>query len=308
MTHHQNKTFLDFTDYEAVKEAVQEQINLLGSEKLYQRINNNLSKHKFEAFFAEEQFKLYAWRAEYFFNNFGPLGQRNTSGVLTWHSDGGNLLDVDGNFDEGDIVPYQITKNFDMVMALACSPEQNVNANTSIYFKSDLYLSYNAEDMFNPVVNLNRVDGEEEAAIVDIYEDRGMSFGDVAHMIVATHRTGVFGRGPGSLDSLLMCAVFRDLPEAGKTRIATVRDAPKSPCSLLESSMKAILLHDLPLGDLPKTLQKKAREGLYSLEDSVPTDLTSEGRRLYNFFRDYFIEQSKEEDSQEEDEEHSEDE
>jgi len=295
MTHHQNKTFLDFTDYEAVKEAVQEQINLLGSEKLYQRINNNLSKHKFEAFFAEEQFKLYAWRAEYFFSNFGPLGQLNTSGFLTWHSD--------GVYEEGedDIVPYQITKNFDMVMAVACSPQFNENAKTAIYFKSDHDLSYDAEDMFNPLLMLNRGDIYDEQDLLNFYEQSfsssEMSFSDVAHMIVASHRTGVFGRGrgPGSLDSLLMCPLFHYLPKATKTRIVKFRDAPKSPSSLLESSMKAILLHNLPLTEIPKTLQKKAREGLYSLEDSVPTDLTSEGRRLFNLFRDFYIGQSKEE-------------
>jgi len=297
MPDHQNNKFLEFTDNEAVKKVVQEQIKHLGSEKLYQRMNNNLSKHKFEPFFAEELFKLYAWRAEYFFSNFGRLGQRNTCGVLTWYSDRG-----DDVLDQGLIVPYQITKNFDMVMALACSLQYDENAAISIFFKCEEFLSYDADDMFNPIYMVLGRQGEE-ANLVDFYEKRGMGFGDLAHMIVAGYRTGVFGRRPGSLDSLLMCAVFLDMSETRKTRIATVRDARKSPCSLLESSMKANLLHNLPLTHLPQTLQNAAREGLYSLEDSVPTNLTPEGTRLFSFFRDYFIGQSKQEEEDSEEEE-----
>jgi len=292
MTHHQNKTFLDETDYEAVKEVVQDQVNLLGSEKLYQRINKNLNEHKFEPFFAEEQFKLFTWRAEYFYSNFGNSYQENTAGVLTWRSD----------MSDQSVVPYQITKNFDMVMALACSTEFNENAKTSIYFKSDRDLSNLSNAMFNPIFLVFDRPGYK-ADIVDFFEESGMSFSDVAHMIVATHRTGVFGRGLGSLKNLmnLMNLVyFLYFLADWKTRIETFRivkflDAPKTPSSLLESSMKAILLHNLPLTEIPKTLQKKAREGLYSLEDSVPTDLTSEGRRLFNLFRDFYIGQSKEE-------------
>ena len=43
------------------------QINLLGgSEKKYLRVSENLKALKFEPYLAEEQFKLYQWREDFF--------------------------------------------------------------------------------------------------------------------------------------------------------------------------------------------------------------------------------------------------
>merc|ERR1719319_223879 len=102
----------------------------------------------------------------------------------------------------------------------------------------------------------------------DKLEENGMSFSDCAHIIAAIHRVG--------------------------------------PCSLLEIAMKAVLLHDLPLKEIPKALQKKAKEGLYSLEDPVPNNLSLAGQNLFLKFRNNWIE-SKEKETEESQEEENED-
>jgi len=236
-----NYKFLDKTDYEAVKKLVQQQVDLLGSDRLYRRVDKNLFEHKFDAFFAIELFELYAWRIEFFYTTFGHSNQRNSSDVLTWYTDS-----LDDEPEQTDTVPYQITKNFDNVMALACSSENNRNAKTSIYFESNETLSVNAMFKFDSDIMMTVL---VDSAMTEIdLQEEGMSFSDVVHAIVAMHRPG--------------------------------------PCTLLEAAMKAVLLHDLPLLEIPKELQKKAAKGLYSLDGPIP-ELAPNWQNFYHEFRDY---------------------
>ena len=86
----------------------------------------------------------------------------------------------------------------------------------------------------------------------DELEYSGINFRGVAHMIMALHRIG--------------------------------------PCSLLESAMKTVLLHRLPIHDIPKELQQKALQGLYSddVKGPVPSNISSLGWRYFCRYRDEF--------------------
>jgi len=216
---------------QSAEEIKEQQVNLLGSARLYQRVHMNLLQHKFEPFFASEQFKLYAWRQEFFNCKFG-------------HYDHSSHVYVARCFYT---VPYQITKNFH-TLAKELAQSLNLSSKANIKFDKD-FMDYNFMDK-------------------DKLEKNGMSFSDCAHLIVANHRVG--------------------------------------PCSLLETAMKAVLLHDLPLKEIPKELQKKAKEGLYSLEDPVPNNLSLAGQNLFMKFRNNWIE-SKEKETEESQEEENED-
>jgi len=250
-----NKELLKKTDPAAVEEVVNEQIELLGSELLYKRINSNLLEHKFEAFFAKEQFKLFAWRKKFFFRKFGirKFGSIDETGVnwISFHQ-----------FYQFDTVPYQITMNFKEVTARACSTDYRPNNGSYVFFENDHELSSTAMAMFD-TVNLSDDSDLSDDCDCD-YEcewyswmswnlvSSGINFKDVAHMIMALHRIG--------------------------------------PCTLLESAMKTVLLHRLPIHDIPKELQQKALHGLYSenVEDPVPSDLSRLGRRYFCSYRYVF--------------------
>jgi len=101
----------------------------------------------------------------------------------------------------------------------------------------------NFEESNNAVFRFDRED------VVAIAVDRkwsiryGLGFNDAAQMIMAVHRVG--------------------------------------PCSLFESALKATVINDLSLEEVPKEIQKKASHGLYQLEDDIPQNLTSEGKVLF---------------------------
>jgi len=235
-----NKKLLKKTDPAAVEEVINEQIELLGSELLYQRINNNLLEHKFEAFFAKEQFKLYTWREKFFYRKFGDING-TWMNWITWGSDDSYHFET---------VPYHITKNFKEVTALACSTDYRPNNGSYVFFENDDELSSTAKAMFDP----EKLSNEYYSCSLDKdeLEYSGINFRGVAHMIMALHRIG--------------------------------------PCTLLESAMKTVLLHRLPIHDIPKELQQRALQGLYSedLRAPVPGNLSRLGRRYFCSYRDEF--------------------
>ena len=106
-----NTELVQAADQAKISSAVSQQITLLGSRRLYERINNNLKISKFEPHFAkvnisprevtvswdffpyQEQFELYNWREEYFHTQFPED---------SWFTDG-----ADDSHDF-DTVPYQV--------------------------------------------------------------------------------------------------------------------------------------------------------------------------------------------------------
>merc|ERR1719219_2006649 len=124
------------TDPEKISSAVSEQVALVGSQSLYEKINTNFREERFEAFFAKEHFDLYRWRVDYFHSQFGHYGDED----LCWYTFG---ADDSHCFDT---VPYQVTRNFDEVLALACSPRPT---SRQIFFENDEILSYRVRDLYH---------------------------------------------------------------------------------------------------------------------------------------------------------------
>ena len=106
-----NTELVQAADQGKISSAVSQQVALLGSRRLYERINTNLKISKFEPHFAkvnfpswggpvswdpfrlQEQFELYNWREEYFHTQFPED---------SWFTDG-----ADDSHDF-DTVPYQV--------------------------------------------------------------------------------------------------------------------------------------------------------------------------------------------------------
>ena len=77
----ENKSILMTANQELVASIKEQQIKLLGTPKLFDRVNTNLLKHKFEAYFAKEQFQLFSWRKDFFHAQF-PEESWFTSGIF----------------------------------------------------------------------------------------------------------------------------------------------------------------------------------------------------------------------------------
>merc|ERR1712072_1419800 len=82
---------------------------------------------------------------------------------------------------------------------------------------------------------------------MDLQKDIGVTFSQAAHMILTKCSTG-----PNILEHI---------------------------------AMKAVLVNNLPLEQLPRTLQLKAEEGMFTVHGLVPQHLTPEGRLRYNLLK-----------------------
>ena len=164
-------------DKEKIEQVKQRQIDLLGSAKLYERINQNFKETKFEAYFAREQFKLYRWREDFFHEQF-PDGSWFTSGSDDSHS--------------FDTVPFQITQHFESVVALSTSQR---SSDVKIYFENDECRAARARNLFDS----NTVMYMDNFLEPESLEDHGLRFSDALHIIAA-----VFPAQPLKLEHLAM--------------------------------------------------------------------------------------------------------
>jgi len=149
--------------------------------------------------------------------------------------------------------PYHITKNFDCVMAMVCTTSDILNkarlANPSCPEDCKCLVEYFEEDE-DEASNASLFDREGMEVIAVDREDLegfGLGFNDAAQMIMAVHRVG--------------------------------------PSTLFESALKAAVLNDISLNEVPKEIQRKASQGLYKVDDSIPENLTPKGKWLYGRLR-----------------------
>ena len=77
------KDQLKYVDFKKLENVRQQQVELLGSEQMYKRVNDNLKNLKFEAHFAQEQSKLFHWREEFFWKHF-PLKEPYSENDSCW--------------------------------------------------------------------------------------------------------------------------------------------------------------------------------------------------------------------------------
>ena len=178
-------------DFEKMKikidKIMAEQVKVVGSVGLYEKIHNNFLEEKFEPFFAKEQYDLYRWRADFFCSNF-PFP---TSSENNWYTDGGD--DTHGF----DTLPLNITKHFDRVLMLACIPPYHPHG--KVWFDND-------EDTANSVqglYDLSFVEFNDSLFDKEYLEKEGLGYSEVAHMIVLAFQTG-----PLKLEHLAMKKVL----------------------------------------------------------------------------------------------------
>jgi len=171
--------YVEDADASKIAQIKQQQVQMLGSEKLYERIKNNFKIGKFEAYFASEQFKLYSWREDFFHEQF-PDDSWFTNGADDAHS--------------FDTVPFQITQNFDQVVALSSSASRPTSGG-KIYFENDEVKSARARNLYDS----NTVMYMDNFLEPESLEDYGLSFSDALHIVAA-----VWGTKPLKLEHLAM--------------------------------------------------------------------------------------------------------
>ena len=77
------KSQLKWVDFKKLESVRQQQIELLGSEQMYKRVNINLKNMRFEPHFAQEQSKLFHWRMKFFREHF-PLRDYDGEAEARW--------------------------------------------------------------------------------------------------------------------------------------------------------------------------------------------------------------------------------
>ena len=148
-----------------IDQIMADQVAVVGSARIYQKIHKSFLEEKVEPLFAKEQFDLYRWRANFFCTNFphqvfGDVGSN-------WYAAGSD----DSNFF--DTLPFNITKHFDRVVTLACIPQYNLPYG-KVWFDND-----GDGDRISNLYDEDSLDFPEEEL-----------YGDAAHRLVAVFQTG----------------------------------------------------------------------------------------------------------------------
>jgi len=232
-----NEELVDATDQEKVDKIRSDQVKIVGSSKLYERINKNFIEGRFDPFFAKEQFDLYSWREDFFHSSFPEE---------CWFTDGAD------DSHEFDCVPFQITKKFESVVALACSTQTRFG---KVYFEEDEIESAKARTLFDT----NTVMYDESFLDKDFLDDEGLSYSDAAHVIVA-----VFQSAPLKLEHLAMKKVLE--------HDISLEEVPK------ELKTKAVIgMHDVR-DDIPENINDQGRETFeilrnnFGMRDEINSD------------------------------------
>jgi len=248
-----NTFLLKYQDESDIENWVKEQVELVGGNRdLYDMINTNMKQGYMDPFFIREHCDIYAWRETFFHQHF-PKNKWFTVDFVNE----GFPFDPEDECSIFITVPYQITMRFEEVMALASSkvdPEFQWLAE-EVYFDNDENLSDAAECKFKwKALTTDYIESYDDV-LGNFCQDIGLSFSDVASMIVEYYRTG--------------------------------------PKKLEEICLKALLCHyhrdeTLLLKSLPTLLVKKAEYGFYSVEDDTPDNISDEGKKLFKWMKNLF--------------------
>lgn len=169
------------------------QIDLLGSELMYEKINKILKRppRYINPYYIKETFDLFAWRMDFFDRVFGLYYEEEI-----WTCDGGD--DAHGF----DTVPLQITRNFDYVVELACST-LDLTGGKRVYFEADEDKSGEARNTFDrDFFSFLCSEGEW----CDIFPT-SLTFSEKVHRICAT-----YPKGPIKLEEMcIKVALLHDL-------------------------------------------------------------------------------------------------
>eukprot|EP00092_Neocalanus_flemingeri_P020073 GFUD01021734.1.p1 GENE.GFUD01021734.1~~GFUD01021734.1.p1 ORF type:complete len:229 (-),score=59.77 GFUD01021734.1:141-827(-) len=222
---------------------VEEQVKLLGGNKeLYNRIDNNMKNGVFDHFFIREHCAIFSWRETFFSKHFPDN---------SWFTVDEDEFGAEDGYQQSATIPFQITRHFDRVMALASA---NVHAELTwlkqqICFEKNELLSVEAFEKYS---------WEWMTMIWVGSSHEGMKFGDVAHIVAEVYQTG-----PKKLEELALKAVLLRHISSGSTSF-------------------------LPLDYLPKGINKKAATGMYNIEGAAPNNISDEGNEVFERMREAF--------------------
>ena len=153
-----NEEALREVDEKMVAEFRRAQVELLGGDQaLFERVNESLKTIKVIKEIEDAQKKLYKWRMDFFHEHFKGAAHDQCN----WYSNGGD--DAHGF----DVIPYEITCNFDNAMKLAASKKIKTldpkKPGYYFYFEGgDEMFCYKAEKRFGDLGQHLRDEGEYE--------------------------------------------------------------------------------------------------------------------------------------------------
>ena len=119
------------TSIKELETTMEEQVLLVGSEALFERVIESFHEEIVDIFFIKEQIALYKWRKEFFKKHF-PAG--------TWRTDCNFLctLGMCEEFHNEAAIHYNILNSFETVMGLAYTkPKQD-----DVFFSTDYFCTY----------------------------------------------------------------------------------------------------------------------------------------------------------------------
>ena len=218
-------------DREMMVSVILEQIKLVGSKKMYDKVSNfNFG----EPYFLEEKEKLYDWRKKFFWENF-PVG--------SWYTDGGD----DSHYL--DTVPFQITWNFDEVVAKACRSRKPPYSNMKeVYFENDEIKSFDASFAFD----CNSL----KSTLEDYY-------------------------------NVFPCP-FDNYENQGEALVVLATLYQNQPFKLEYYALKKCLEFDLHHGKLPNQLKDKVSFGYYRNCEDIEEFIHPDGKKHFGKIRNYY--------------------
>ena len=242
-----NAFLLKRQDKCAMERMVEEQVELLnGNRELYNMIDNNMMNGDLDPFFIKEHCAIYTWR-EQFFNAHFPNGSWFTVDFLN----DAFPFDPDNAYYRFITIPYQITRYFERVMALASVKVEPglIWIKKQIYFENNEQLSDEAECKYkwDELTTDFAEDGDDLEKLSHCMEI-DMGFSEVAHIVAEVYQTG-----PKKLEEIALKAVL----------------------------LKYIPWDFLPLDSVPTIIQRKAVHGMYAVEDDAPDNISDEGKEIF---------------------------
>eukprot|EP00092_Neocalanus_flemingeri_P000507 GFUD01000538.1.p1 GENE.GFUD01000538.1~~GFUD01000538.1.p1 ORF type:complete len:244 (+),score=71.81 GFUD01000538.1:182-913(+) len=239
-----------------------EQVKILGGNKeLYNRIDNNMKNGVFDHFFIREHCAIFSWRETFVSKHFP-----DNSWFTVDFDDEDEFEAEDGSQEFAATIPFQITRHFDRVMALASA---NVHAELTwlkqqVYFEKNELLSEEAEWKYKweAAMTMKKTNGDGLQSLEWESSSMEMEFSDVAHMFAVMYQTG-----PKKLEEMALKAVLLRHISSGSTSF-------------------------LPLDYLPKGINKKAGTGMYNIEGAAPNNISDEGKEVFERMREAFNKKS----------------
>eukprot|EP00092_Neocalanus_flemingeri_P034057 GFUD01037036.1.p1 GENE.GFUD01037036.1~~GFUD01037036.1.p1 ORF type:complete len:306 (+),score=78.95 GFUD01037036.1:68-919(+) len=258
-----NSFLLKHQDEGFIERMIEEQVKLLGGNKeLYNRIDNNMKNGVFDHFFIREHCAIFSWR-ETFSDKHFPGNSWFTVDL----NDEDEFEAEEGNqkFARATI-PFQITRHFDRVMALASAnvPSELTWLKQQVYFEKNDLLSDEAEWKYKweVAMTMKKTNGDGLQSLEWESSSMEMEFSDVAHMFAVMYQTG-----PKKLEEMALKAVLLRHISSGSTSF-------------------------LPLDYLPKEINKKAATGMYNIEGAAPNNISDEGKEVFERMREAFNKKS----------------